>query len=348
MRANAVWLVAICAVALAGCQRTYPAKVKASAIIEPLSRPDAQIRTVRATGKIRAVKELAILAPQITGQLPGQTGRLTLTKLVANGTRVAAGDVVAEFDRTQQLDNAREAEAKYEDLAHQVEQQRAENRSNAEKLVSELVEAEADLAKAKLQMLKGPLLAEIDLLKAQVKLEDGQAHVASLQKSNRAHDLADQAALKILELQRDRQKVALERAQRNAEQLYIRAPLAGMVALENTWRSGTMGPPQEGDQVYPGQPLLRIFDPTEMEVRTMVAEPDGAVLVPGARAQVTLDVYPGLFFEARFQSASPVAASALGSPIKTFAARFRLEKTDPHLLPDLSAAVIISAERPKP
>jgi hypothetical protein len=40
-------------------------------------------------------------------------------------------------------------------------------------------------------------------------------------------------------------------------------------------------------------------------------------------------------------SASPVASSALGSPIKTFSARFRLDKSDPHLLPDLSAAVVL-------
>jgi hypothetical protein len=31
----------------------------------------------------------------------------------------------------------------------------------------------------------------------------------------------------------------------------------------------------------------------------------------------------------------------MGSPIKTFSAIFRLEKSDPHLLPDLSAAVVL-------
>jgi hypothetical protein len=36
-----------------------------------------------------------------------------------------------------------------------------------------------------------------------------------------------------------------------------------------------------------------------------------------------------------------MAASALGSPIKTFTAVFKLDKTDPRLMPDLSAAVVI-------
>jgi multidrug efflux pump subunit AcrA (membrane-fusion protein) len=102
-----------------------------------------------------------------------------------------------------------------------------------------------------------------------------------------------------------------------------------------------MGHPQEGDQLWGGQPLIRIFDPAEMEVRAMVGEPDVGALSPGSTVQVRLDAYPDLVFAARFDSASPAAASALGSPIKTFAARFVLENRDPHLLPDLSAAVVI-------
>ena len=56
-----------------------------------------------------------------------------------------------------------------------------------------------------------------------------------------------------------------------------------------------------------------------------------------------LDAFPGLKFTAHFDSASPVATAPLGSPVKTFTARFRLDQSDPHLLPDLSAAVDIEA-----
>jgi len=36
-----------------------------------------------------------------------------------------------------------------------------------------------------------------------------------------------------------------------------------------------------------------------------------------------------------------VAASAFGSPIKSFTAVFKLDRTDAHLMPDLSAAVVL-------
>src|ERR1035438_3340152 len=294
-------------------------------------------RQVRATGTVVAVHSYTVQTPQ----LAGQGGQITLTALAPNGAKVAVGDILAEFDHTAQLDAAIQAKTKFEDLSHQVDQKIAQSQSDAEKRAADLQKAEGDLAKAELELRKGPLLSEIDRLKNEAKAEDARAHVASLRKSGKFHDVSDDAALRILELQRDRQKVALERAEHNSERLSVRATIAGMVALENVWRSGSMGHAQEGDQLWSGQPLLKIFDPNEMEVRTQVGEPDGAALVPGARAMVSLDAYPELVFPARFESASPVAAANLGSPIKNFIATFRLEKPDPHFLPDLSAAVVI-------
>lgn len=325
-----------CDVAPASAARPGPSAKAA----EPADLPLPSAREVRATGKIRAVKEFSVLTPQIAGQ----SSRLTLVGLVPTGTQVKAGDILAEFDRTQQLDNARDAQAQFDDLGHQVDQKRAENRSNSEKRGEELQQAKADFAKARLQIRLGPILAEVERLKAEARMEDAQLHLASLQKSHKAHEVEDAAALRILELKQARQKVALERALRNADRLLVKAPLAGMVALENTWRNGSMGAPQEGDPMFPGQPLLRIFDPSTMDVVTLVGEPDGAVLVPGARADVYLDSYPERVFGAHLESASPVASGAIGSPIKRFMARFRMDGSDPHLLPDLAAAVVIRGE----
>ncbi len=293
---------------------------------------------IRLTGTIQAVHVFTVQVPQILGQ----GGRVTLTRIIANGARVKTGDVLAEFDRTQELDNARDAKAKFDDLSHQVEQRQAQNRADAAKRASDLQAAEADLAKAELELRKGPLLAEIDRLKNEVKAEAAREHVASLKKSSEFHDQADAAAVRILELKRDRQKVGLDRALSNADKLEIHAPLDGMVALANVWRNNSMGKAQEGDQLWAGQPLVRLFDPTEMEVRAQVGEPDDAALTPGCRATVLLDAYPDLTFQAHMIAASPVAASALESPIKTFSARFRLDSSDPHLLPDLSAAVVLA------
>ena len=82
-----------------------------------------------------------------------------------------------------------------------------------------------------------------------------------------------------------------------------------------------MGNAQEGDQLGTGQSLLKIFDPGEMEVSTMVGEPDGAILGEGTTATVYLDAYPDAIFRARFHSASPVRPKALPSrlPMRSIA-----------------------------
>jgi multidrug resistance efflux pump len=293
--------------------------------------------TLRVTGVVQPLRSFIVQVPLIQGQ----GGNVTLTKLVPNGVKVGKGELLAEFDSTKEQQALRDAAAKFEDFSHQVEQKAAEHRNNAAKRQSDFEQAKADLAKAQIELRKGPILTEIDLKKDQIKVRDGQEHVESLQKSTTYHEQAEAAESRILELQRDRQKMAVERARANIEKLALRAPLDGMVALQNVYRNNSMGHAQEGDQLWPGTPLLRLFDPNEMEVNAEIQEPDVIALAPNTQAVVHLDAYPGIGFQAVFESASPVASSAMQSPIKTFGARFRLVGSDPHLLPDLSAAVDI-------
>ncbi len=326
------------------CQRTPEPSASPAQPAPASPKPATQgaKREVRATGRTRAVKEFIVLVPQITGQ----TGRLTLTRVVPTGTKVQQDDVLAEFDRIQQIDNARDAKARFDDFGHQVNQKKAENRSNSEKRGEEQQQAKAALAKADVGLRKAEVLPEIEKQKNIVLMADAKARMASLAKSHKFRDASDAAALRILELKQDRQMVTLQRTQRNLERLTVKAPLAGMVAIENTWRNNSMGPPQEGDPMYSGQPLLRIFDPSQMDVIVLMDEPDGAVLTPGILATVRLDAYPEATFGARLESASPVASAAVQSPIKRFNARFRVLSNDPRLLPDMAAAVIIEAGAP--
>jgi multidrug resistance efflux pump len=324
------------AVVLVSCERSALSHSNAPAVAAA-AEPLPTQREIRLTGTIEAVHSSKVIVPQIVGQ----GGQLTLTHLIPNGTQVQVGDLIAEFDPTQQIDNGLTAKAKYEDLSHQVEQKAAQNNADHEKRQADLTQAQADLDKAKLDLQKAPILAEIAKLQNDIKADIARQHVESLTKSNAFHDQSDAAALRILELQRDRQKLALDRAQTNIDRMELRAPLAGMVAHQNVYRGNSQGHAQEGDQLYRGQALVSIFDPSELLVRCSVGEPDDAALTPGTRAKVYFDAYPDLSLPAHFESASPMASSALGSPVKTFSAVFKLDKTDPRLMPDLSAAVVL-------
>ncbi len=310
-----------------------PPEASQSAAVEAPVAP----RGVRTIGTIAAQRITLVQVPRISGQ----GGTMTLVKLVPNGSVVHVGDLVAEFDSTSQIKAQRDAQAKFDDLSHQVEQKMAEDRSNAAKRATDLAQATADLEKARLEIRKGPVLSDLEQLKNAEKLRDAEEHVKSLLRSKQFHDDAERAEVGVLALQRDRQKLTLARLQRDLDKLTVTAPIDGMVSLDNFWKNNSMGHAQEGDQLWGGNPLLRIFDPASMVLQLSVNEADGAVLLPGSTAVVHLDAYPSLTFTARFDSASPVAASALDSPLKTFSARYLLDSKDPHLLPDLTAAADI-------
>jgi len=331
----------VCTAALAGCGHGPSTPVAQAASLAPAQDAQSVQREIRLTGALDAVRSSKIVVPTTYG--PG--GAITLTHLIPNGTRVKKGDLIATFDPTQQLDNARDAQARYDDLGHQVEQNRAQLRANDESRAGTLKQAQGALEKSLLELQKGPILSEITRLENQTRADIARQHVESLTKSNAAHHRVEEAIVRNLELQRDRQKVMLERWQNNIAKLEIRATLSGMVAQQNLYRNNALTHPQEGDQLYRGQPLVSIFDPSEMLVRCAVGEPDGAALVPGIRAKVYLDAYPDLVLPAHFEFASPVAATALGSPVKTFTAVFKLDKTDPRLMPDLSAAVVLEPSK---
>src|SRR5439155_10478306 len=106
---------------------------------------------------------------------------------------------------------------------------------------------EGDQLKAELELQKGTVLGEIDRLQNESKAKGARTRVASLKQSKVFRDKADLAALRILELQRDRQKITIQRVEDNLKKLEIHAPLSGMLVHELLLRAGTLGKAQEGD-----------------------------------------------------------------------------------------------------
>ncbi|MBI4908155.1 MAG: efflux RND transporter periplasmic adaptor subunit [Acidobacteria bacterium] len=339
------WLVIVLWMLACSCVRGPQAArpVEAAGPERAVATPDPKAGelVVRATGNIQARKALSIRCPQITSQ----QRQLTLVTLAPNGSKVRQDDVIVEFDQTAILDEARDIKARITDMEHQLAERIAKAKSDSARRMSDIKEAEADLGKSEIKIRKGPVLSAIDRRKNEVSAESAKARVSSLNKSNGFHQLEEKAAIGVIEKKLERLKVSLERVNRNLSRLEIKAPQEGMIAVENVWRNGSMGQPQEGDQMYPGQPLIRIFDPTEMIIDVQVGEPDVAILSHAAKARVYLDAYPDAVFDATLESSSPVAAAGLDSPLRTFTARFRIQQQDPRLLPDLSASLEIAVDR---
>ena len=104
---------------------------------------------------------------------------------------------------------------------------------------------------------------------------------------------------------------------------------------------------QEGEDTRPGVPIMEVVDPTAMRVRAKINQADIERMRVGQTATITLDSYPARAFHGKLDQLSPIAAtSALSPKVRTFLAIFSVAEPDPHLLPDLAAAIDVDLGQP--
>ncbi len=151
---------------------------------------------------------------------------------------------------------------------------------------------------------------------------------------------AAQAAIRILEIQRDRTQQTMMHAQANADLMQIHSPLDGVVVLNTIWKQGTMGEVQEGDQVRPGVPFMQVVNPAAMQVRVMANQQDFPSLQVGQTAKVRLDAYPDWSSRPSSIRLAPIGEGGdFSSKLRAFVVIVSIQGNDPKLMPDLSAAV---------
>jgi multidrug efflux pump subunit AcrA (membrane-fusion protein) len=300
---------------------------------------------LRLKGTTEAVQARAILAPLLAGQ---SVPTLTIIHLTPAGTRVKKGDLLVEFDRQAQMKDFVDKQADYSKLVDQVAEEQAKENAARAKDETELKTAEDTLRKAELEMQKTEIVSRIDAEKNQENLDEAKATFDQLRQTFDLKRKAAQAAIRILEIQRDRTQQTMLHAQANADLMQIKSPLDGVVVLNTIWKQGTMGEVQEGDQVRPGVPFMQVVNPLAMQVRVMANQQDFPSLQVGQTAKVRLDAYPDLIFAAKLDQVAPIGEGGdFSNKLRSFVVIVAIEGNDPKLMPDLSAAVDVDVDAAK-
>ena len=297
-------------------------------------------QVLRLKGTTEAVQSRSLLAPVLAGQ---QVPTLTIIRLAAGGVRVKAGDLLAEFDRQAQMRDFIDKQADYRKLLDQVAEEQAKEVAGRAKDETELKQAEDNLRKAELEIQKDEIVSKIDAEKNQENLDEAKATYDQLRETFDLKRKAAQAAIRILEIQRDRTQQTMTHAQSNADLMQVRSPIDGVVVLNTIWKQGTMGEVQEGDQLEPGTPFMQVVNPATMQVRVTANQQDFPRLSIGQTAKVHLDAYPELVFPAKIDQLAPIGEhGSFSEKVRVFAVVVAIQGNDPKLMPDLSAAVDIN------
>jgi HlyD family secretion protein len=303
------------------------------------------VDVVELRSEIRPVRSVVLSAP-------AQAGELQIVRLVKNGAKVNAGDVVVEFDDTglkrQEVDRL----AELKQIEAELEQRRAQTRMADEASATNLMRAQFDVNRAKLDVVDRDFVARIDLEVARLALSDAEQRLIEAEKRQVSDHAVQATELARRTRRRDRVKQELDRVQGVIASLKVRAPSAGTVSLMPNGRFGRMmGNPQdfrEGDRAWGGAAILELPDLSSVHLTARLDEADRGRVEVGQSATVHLDAVPDKVYDSKVSKISLLARvdfSTSWPPTRDFDLQLDMGEPDSRLKPGMSATVRVAVAK---
>ncbi|SDQ24451.1 Barrel-sandwich domain of CusB or HlyD membrane-fusion [Pseudoxanthomonas sp. CF385] len=287
------------------------------------------------TGEVRAIDAQQVLTPQ------SNTSPVVIRYYVPEGERVKKGDVVLRIDPGQSASRIPELEAQIEQGRAKDAKEIAELEVKAVEAEMSLVDAEAELATAKLDATIPPdLISALDYDRHQGELDRATREVTLKRKDLEAARAAVQRRIHDGRLQID--KLVLQRDYHTAlvRTSEVVADRDGIVVhgFNNNWIGGRI---DEGSSTMPGSKAGEVVGSGRMNVRAWALEPDRRGLAVGQSVELTFDALPGRKVKGRidFISGAPDRRPEWGEG-RYFTLDITPEANTLTLMPGMSVRVI--------
>lgn len=308
-----------------------------------VKRGDIDIQ-VRATGELRASHSMMLSAPSMGGDA------LQITHIVHTGQPVKKGDVVFEFDPSEQH--------------YKLEQ----NRSELQQAEQEITKAQADAAvlaavdqvtllkdkysvrRAELDVQKNELLSKIDADKNDLALVQSRRVLAEQEKDIESHKASGDAATYLAKEKYNKAKLGMDQAQQNLDKMRVTAPMDGLVSIQKNvfvmggiMFTGMVLPDyHEGDQVQSGLSIAEVVDPQGLDLTSKISEQDRNNVAVGQQVEVTFDALPGQVFHGAVKSVGGMTVRQFFSANTSgnFDVSIQLDKQDPRLRSGFTAQIV--------
>jgi len=331
---SASLLMAACVFLLARC---------ASSIAPPSASKVARAGLHRGTledrfllsGELRAVRSLKLVVPRTP------TWSIGLKWLAQEGTRVEAGDPVAQLDNSGILSSLEDKRQELIEAELQLQKTRSELAIQRLQKSLEALRRKNERDKARLDADVPPeLRSPRDYQEKQLALEKAQAALSKAERDRKDAEQQEATQIGVLSIQRDKVRRQVLRAEAMLESLTLRAPQAGiLIHSQHPWEKRTW---KVGDTVQAGMAVVELPDLSEMYVEARLSDLDDGEARPGMPARCRLDALPNRVFPGRVASVNGVAdeIATWRGIVRSFRVRLDLEQSDPDLMrPGMSAKV---------
>jgi multidrug efflux pump subunit AcrA (membrane-fusion protein) len=298
---------------------------------------------------ITAARDFAnVTAPMIRG--PESNRPMVLLKLAASGATVRKGDLVAEIDGQAIVDHLEDVKDTVEAAEADVRKRKAELEIDWKNLQLTIQVAKADLEKARLDANAAEVRTEVERQLLQLSYEEADARYKQLQADLESTKRRQEADLKILELTLERHRRHYNRHVNDLARFTIKAPIDGLVVYQSVWGGSSMRQIELGDQVSPGQPFMKVVNPSSMSLDAKVNQAESERFRLSQSAVMRVDAFPGMTLKGHIFSLGAIATGGMRQNfyIRNVPIRIAYDTVDPKLIPDLSGSADILLDSSAP
>jgi RND family efflux transporter MFP subunit len=239
--------------------------------------------TITESGELRAKNSLSILAPRIRGNIK-------IVYLIPEGTYVKPGDIVCSFDPSEAIATFKGAEAALEIANSDKEKLVANQMAAMAQMESQLKSAELsfELSKLKLDQVK----FEAQAIQQQSKLEHEKNRLSFEQTKQefQSKKIIHKSEMDMMIVQIKQRQNDLDKAQKDLDQLTLKAPSEGLVVYGSNW-SNQGRKFAIGDSPWGGAEIATLPDLSSMESKTNINEVDVSKISNGKKVIVKLDAF---------------------------------------------------------
>ena len=256
---------------------------------------------------------------------------------------VKEGDVVVQFDTTEQEFRLREAEADLAEAEQQIIQAQAEAEAKEEETRYALIQAQVDAKIAAVDMRRNEILPRLVARQNEIALEGAQEKLGKIEKDLKNRLETARSGIAIQEAAKAKAKVKAEVARKNIEAMTLKAKSSGYVAIqqndEGNLRWGMYMPPyQVGDSPRPGKAVAQIPDLSSWEATARIGELDRGHIAEGQPAEAEVVPIPGRTLKGRIKT----IGGTTGPPWdRHFDCRVSIQDPLPALRPGMSVSLRI-------
>jgi HlyD family secretion protein len=297
---------------------------------------------VHGTGELRASHSISLMAPSVGG------GSLQITRLVKTGELVKKGDVVFEFDPSEQKYKLEQSHSELLQAEQEITKAKADAFvQTAEDKVS-LLRDRYKVRAAELDVQKNELLSKIDADKNELALVQAKRVLAETEKDIESHKASGQASTYLAQEKYNKAKLAMDQAQQNLDKMRVTSPMDGMVSIQKNmpqdfYFTGMSVPDyHEGDQAHPGSSIAQVVDPQGMDLVSKISEQDRSNVQTGQAVEVVFDALPGHVFHGSVKSVGGMQVRQIFSSDQSggFDVSIQLGGSDPRLRSGFTAQIV--------